>query len=831
MTIPGKVWFFVLFYACVFNSLSLQAQKKDTLNKTTVADSTKLNFVAKMQAFARRSSQSSASDLEADKAAISQIKTFDEIRRTMQKAKIYLKGNLDTPGTKLELQQIEEDFVIAGDGVFTDKGSAQTFRNLTATSKILNELLNKANLRKAKLDIRQQELNNFRYQLDSLMSVPALFKFSTDSVTLMKYLQKIKVIAYETTPVDSALNLAVNNIQTLLNQVNMTAFKLEGSLGEIESYQTDMADHTLKRDFDNIWGPAGSYRSFGEIIDFSKTKGLLTLSFYAENNIGKLLLLFILTLTSFIYLRSLKKIYIEGNLLKPDFEGQLVIRYPLLSAILLVISLFQFFLQSPPFILNVILWSISCVCLSFIFRNYISKHWMRIWLLMVLLFLMAGIGNLILQASRLERWIMLGISVAGVILGLFSFGKKHRDELREKWILWSIGLMTVLELAAVLTNVFGRYNLAKTLFISGFLNVVIAILFLWAVRLINEGLLLAFQVYSGQDKKLFYLNFERVGTKAPNFFYVFLVFGWLVLFGRNFPAYDHLSKPFLEFFSAERTLGDYTFSITNLLLFIAIMAISVVISKIVSFFASDKHLVNTTENKNERRGIGSWLLLVRISILCIGLFLAIAAAGIPVDRITIVLGALGVGIGFGLQTLVNNLVSGLIIAFEKPVNVGDIVDVDGQGGTMKSIGFRSSVIATWDGADVVMPNGDLLNAHLVNWSLGGNRKRISIMIGIAYDADLEKTRKILTEILNADQRIRKSPAAVVQFEQLGESTIDLKVYFWPKHFGEAYAVRNDLIMGIVAAFKENGIDIPFPQHDIHIHNHDEGRLNKERPTT
>jgi small-conductance mechanosensitive channel len=201
--------------------------------------------------------------------------------------------------------------------------------------------------------------------------------------------------------------------------------------------------------------------------------------------------------------------------------------------------------------------------------------------------------------------------------------------------------------------------------------------------------------------------------------------------------------------------------------------------------------------------------------------LAVAAAGIPVDRITIVLGALGVGIGFGLQTLVNNLVSGLIIAFEKPVNVGDIVDVDGQGGKMKSIGFRSSVISTWDGADVVMPNGDLLNAHLINWSLGGNRKRISILIGIAYDADLEKCRQLLTEILNNDQRISKNPGPVVQFEQFSNSSIDLRIYFWTKHIGDTSATRSDLIIAIVAAFKANGIAIPFPQQDIHLHHPDQ----------
>ncbi|WP_316823118.1 mechanosensitive ion channel family protein [Pedobacter gandavensis] len=816
----------ILFFAITFNVLSLNAQSKDSLNKSPKVDSLKINFVGRMQAFARISSKKSAAEFDADKARMAQVKTFDEIKKTMQKAKAYLNINLDTPGTKLELEETEKDFAIAGDGVFTNKGTAQTFRNLTASSKILSELLNKANSRKVKLDLRQQDLNNFRYQLDSMLSVPALFKFPTDSVSLMKYLQKIQVVAYETGPIDSALKVATNNIQSLLNQVNMTVFKLQSSLEEIESHQQEMVDHSFKREFNNIWAPEGFYRPFVEILDFSKTKALLNFTFFVENNSGKIVLLFLLLMTSYIYLGSLRSIYVKGALLKPDFDGQLVLRYPLLSATLIVVSLFQFLFPSPPFILNVVLWTVSCISLMLIFSGYVSKYWFNVWLLMVAFFLLAAGTNLILQASRLERWFMLFTSVLGLLVGLITLMKGKQEELKEKWITWSIALMVFLEFAAIITNIFGRYNLAKTLFISGFLNVVIAILFLWTVRLINEGLLMAFNVYSGQDKKLFYLNLERVGKKAPVLFYVLLMIGWLVLFGRNFPAFDYLSKPLLNFFSEDRTLGNYTFSINNMLLFLTIMGSSVLISKVVSFFASDRNLASDKDNKNERQGIGSWLLLVRISILCLGLFLAVAAAGIPVDRITIVLGALGVGIGFGLQTLVNNLVSGLIIAFEKPVNVGDIVDIDGQGGTMKSIGFRSSVISNWDGADVVVPNGDLLNSHLINWSLGGNRKRVSVVIGIAYDSDLEKTRKILMEILNTEQRIIKNPGPVVQFEQFSDSAIDLRIYFWTKHIGEAFATRSDLIIRIAATFKENHINIPFPQQEIYIKNFDNSSLNK-----
>lgn len=810
--------YLLILFAGMLISMPLSAQKKDTVIKDTTVKA-RVDFVTKMQLFAKTEAKKSSDEFNADKAVIAQNKILEEIKKTIQKAKIYLKTGVDTVGIKAQLELIVKDYEVAGDGVLTNKGTAQTFRNLTATSKILTELLNKANTSKNKLDLHQHTLSKFRYELDSLSSEPSLFKFPTDSAVLTKYLQQLIVLAYEVHPVDSALKQANGNIQTLLNKVNLEVFKLQTGLEEIELYQREMADNTFKREFDNIWGTVGYYRPFDQILTQAKEKGILTLSFYIQNNSGKLVIMALLIIVAFIYLRSLKSIYIENKLLDTSFEGQLVLRYPLLSAVLIVVNLFQFVFFSPPFILSVIFWSISCICLTILFKNFITKYWINVWLIMVALFMIATVDNLILQATRVERWIMLIISISGIIAGTLVILKGRINELREKWILISIGFMAVLEVFSALANIFGRYNLSKALLIAGFLNVIIAILFLWTIRLINEGLFLAFNVYRQQDRKLFYLNFDKVGKKAPALFYVLLVIGWMVLFGRNFAGFEFIAKPLREFFSRERTLGDYTFSINTLVLFIVIMAVSVIISKIVSYFASDKHL-SSDKDRNGKGGVGSWLLLIRITILSIGLFLAIAAAGIPMDRITIVLGALGVGIGFGLQTLVNNLVSGLIIAFEKPVNVGDIVDVDGQGGTMKSIGFRSSVIATWDGADVVMPNGDLLNSHLINWSLAGNRKRMSVMVGVAYNSDLEKTKQILNEILTADDRISKHKGPVVQYEQFNNSAIDIKIQFWPKNINEAYATRSDIIMAITSAFRVNGIVIPYPQQDVYYHHPD-----------
>lgn len=804
----------IIFIFC-FSGFRVSAQNPDTIKQKT--DSIKLDYVTRMQAFAKHAARESQDDFNTDKATIEQKKGLEEIKKSNQRAKIFLKHTLDTAGVTAELKMIELDFKAAGDGVFTRKGTAQTFRNLTATGNIINELLNKALAHKVRLDLYQYQLNTIRYELDSLLSAPALFKFPKDSATLTKYMRQLVVVAYEAHPVDSVLKQANGNVTSLLNDVNLTIFKLQSSLDEIVNDQTELANNAFKREFANIWVTDRYSRPFNEILRQSGDKANLTSSFFLANNKGKLAVMILLIIVAFVYLQSLKGIYIERDLITASLEGQLVIRYPLLSAILIVINLYQFLFYSPPFIVNVALWLISGVSLSLIFRKFITPFWMKVWLGMLLLFILSSFDNLILQASRLERWLMLLTSAVGVIGSVAVLWKGRLQELREKWIIYSIGLVAILELGSLIANVFGRYNLGKSLMIGGYMNVVIAIVFLWIVRLINEGLFLAYNVYTKQDKKLFYLNFDKIGKRAPVLLHMVMVLGWLILFGRNFPAFESFASPLRDFFTTERTLGDYTFTISNLVLFIAIMGTSVLISRIVSFFAGDHGLRSDKQGNQGSQGIGSWLLLIRISILSIGLFLALAASGIPIDKLTIVLGALGVGIGFGLQTLVNNLVSGLIIAFEKPVNVGDVVDIGGQGGTMKSIGFRSSVISTWDGADLIMPNGDLLSTHLTNWTLAGGRKRSVIVVGVAYDSDLQKVRQVVTGILEAEERLAKHPAYVIQFDQFAASSIDLRVYFWVKNLGEANDVKSDLIMALTEAFRTSDIHIPFHQHDIYIH--------------
>lgn len=808
--------FLVYFFYILCASTTAQVQQVDSSGSLQPPPDTSFEArVRKIREAGIKEAGKSILKFKNDREAMRQDELIENLKSVAGKAKSYLK-NIDTTHTSAELEIIRSRSEISGDGVFFNEGTSQTYRNLTITANILEELLGRVDLRKAQVDKYERELMNFRYTIDSLTADTSLLNFSADSAVLVQYLQKLVVAIHTINPTDSALTQAITQVRALQTRINTQRYRLSTDLEQIDEYQKKLSKQIFQREFSNIWGNAGYSRPFAEILDISIKKGGLVLWFYVENNLFKIILLFILIIAATFFLRSLKQILIREKLLREDFAGQLVLRYPFLSAVMLVFNLFQFIFIDPPFIFNTILWTCSAICLTVIFRNFITKYWMYVWLTMLMLFVLACVNNLILQASRAERWAMLVLAGTGFLSGAYILLKGKRAQLREKLILYFIGLAVLLELISIIANISGRYNLSKTLLITGYFNVIIGILFLWTVRLINEGLSLASSVYTRQEKKLFYINFERVGDKSPTLLYVLLVLGWFVLMGRNVYAFKLVTDPLRNFFFAERTIGSYSFTISNLLIFFLIVSLAIIVSKIVSFFASDKNTFNTNASAERKPGLGSWILLIRVTIIMLGLLFGLAASGFPMDRITIIIGALGLGVGLGLQTLVNNLVSGLIIAFEKPVNVGDAVEISGQAGTMKSIGFRSSVITIGTGADVVIPNGDLLNTHLLNWTLGGGRRRMDIQVGVSYGTNLEKVKEVILALLNDDEKILKYPAPVILFQEFNNSAIDVKIMFWVRDFRDGLSVRSDVIMGIDQAFKRNDIVIPFPQSDVHI---------------
>jgi small-conductance mechanosensitive channel len=196
------------------------------------------------------------------------------------------------------------------------------------------------------------------------------------------------------------------------------------------------------------------------------------------------------------------------------------------------------------------------------------------------------------------------------------------------------------------------------------------------------------------------------------------------------------------------------------------------------------------------------------------------------DKLTIILGAMSVGIGFGLQNIFNNLVSGLILLFERPIQLGDTVQVGQLTGNVKTIGLRSSNITTFDGAEVIVPNGQLISNEVINWTLSDQKRRIELVVGVAYNSDPELVYRLLSGILNDHAELVKDPGPAVFFSGLGESSLDFTLLFWLSDYIHSRRIKSEILFSVFRILKENNIEIPFPQRDLHLRSVDGKILHK-----
>jgi small-conductance mechanosensitive channel len=216
--------------------------------------------------------------------------------------------------------------------------------------------------------------------------------------------------------------------------------------------------------------------------------------------------------------------------------------------------------------------------------------------------------------------------------------------------------------------------------------------------------------------------------------------------------------------------------------------------------------------------------LAHYFIVLVGFLLAISILGFDVTKLTIVLSALGVGIGFGLQSVVNNFVSGLILLFERPVRVGDIIELGGKWAEIKRIGLRATTVQTFDKADVIIPNADLITNQVTNWTLSNRQVRLCIPVGVAYGSDVPLVMKTLLECANANTMVIRGPEPQVLFLSFGESSLDFELRVWVLDADHRLKVKSELNQEIDRSFRAANIEIAFPQRDLHLRSVD-GSVN------
>lgn len=218
--------------------------------------------------------------------------------------------------------------------------------------------------------------------------------------------------------------------------------------------------------------------------------------------------------------------------------------------------------------------------------------------------------------------------------------------------------------------------------------------------------------------------------------------------------------------------------------------------------------------QSSRASIGT---ITRYVILLIGSIFIVQTAGIDLSALSLLAGALGVGIGFGLQNITDNFISGLIILFEKPIKVGDRIEVGDVDGDVISISVRATTIQTNDNISMIIPNSEFISQKVINWSHNDRNIRYRIPIGVSYKEDPELVKSLLLDVADKNEHVLKNPEPVVFFDEFADSSINFTLAIWTSTYTDRpRLLKSEILFEVFKVFRVEGIEIPFPQRDIHI---------------
>lgn len=739
-----------------------------------------------------------------------QNKIFNLIESEIQNAKFFLNKGFDYKDITEEIYQLKEWEEFAVKGIVGKKFRVLTDRNLSSTSILLDELLKRTNNHLKRISVENQQLSRTQEKIDSLVAEKHLYYVPTDSVAREIYFLQSQKMYSDIDLISGRLKNAVDSIQTLEIMGDQLRYKIESDIIENDRLRKSELDQMLTKKVPVFESPDIEKIMVQSPLDFSIKTNYLVLYFYLINNKNTILTMLFLIIGTIVYFEIQKRKFLDLGYKKDMLFEINMLKSPIAAAILVVLNLYQFILPMPPLIFSIIIWTISTISLTVMMWHSISAFVWKIWIAIFVLNLIAFFDITILIHFVGESFLILAINSLGIAIGVYCF--INRAQFQRKIYLWYIVAGAVLQVFSFYYLVNGHYNLGKFLMTKG-VYMIVVIFSLYTTLIIVKEINLVTKILKAVDEDKQKKTITGIPHQFSIGFYLLLFVACFLLMTRNTYTFQNIIDPLRNSISEPRNIGDISFTFENIIVFILVIVLSSFISKVVYFLASDNQII---KDKNKNKSFGSWLFLSRITIVTLGVLVAFASAGIPLDKITLIISALGVGIGFGMQSLVNNLISGLIIAFEKPISLDDVIEIGTQSGKMKSIGIRSSVITTYDGADVVIPNGELLNQNLTNWTLGSSHRRSEIRLGVAYGTDLELTKKILLEILHNNKSVLMKPLPVIWFTKFGDNSIDLVVKYWVRHFDFDNDVKSELIIAIDKALKENNIVIPFSQHDIRI---------------
>jgi potassium-dependent mechanosensitive channel len=724
-----------------------------------------------------------------------------------------IRTTLDERDVLLRDKQKEAEKLLAGTPGGLELRELDTFWHVSATEggNTRRQLLEWANAAQSAVQQLQALQPQWTLTLEANQSIPGL------GPTLDVIRDAVKNIQTTQTQAQDLLRLIVNLQVTAANQHQLAL----SILVQLERSRLELKHRVFQRDTLPLW-QVFLRRQQEEPSDFfeSAHARVVSIKYFARENAAMFAVLGVLLLLSLfgayklavatrgfqpandLQARALEttRHWVGLGLLPPLLLGLLFGPFaPLpLIGLAILLSFFPILTLLPPMIEPRFRVPLYCLVGVYLFNAVV------IWV--------------VLSPAAKREVQFIGSTAAFVLFAYFLWPKRPAagQYLHGKHGLVIFGERVALAVLAFaqLANLFGYYKLAQFTTMLCVYSTFIALAAFTAQRVFSLLLLAALEAASAERLAVVRLHRETIARWLPRVLQWAFVLLWLGatldLVGARTWVQDRISDLFafnIAGSSSHITLG-------GVLGLFGILLVGYAISSSIRFLLREELL----KRLHLKRGLPELISTTLHYLLLVLVFLfAVNAGGIELNKFTVLTGALGVGVGFGLQNIINNFVSGLILQFERPIRIGDVVDLGaGVSGPVTRIGIRSSTVQTWQGAEVIIPNASFISGNVTNWTLSESRRRVDLPVGVAYGTDPKMLKELLERPAIQHPDVLTLPAPEAFFMGFGESALNFELRFWVMQESNTVKVNSQVALEVMRLLDEAGIEIPFPQRDLRL---------------
>jgi small-conductance mechanosensitive channel len=441
--------------------------------------------------------------------------------------------------------------------------------------------------------------------------------------------------------------------------------------------------------------------------------------------------------------------------------------------------------------------------------------------LLSFLYFLVFVNNNAVNDVLIQRLLLLLITLMTTVLFGWIVYQVH-PVARQQVKPWPKFLFRILPVAifallvALVANIIGSVLLAHLIVVGIIKSVIIGTILYVIARVIDGMVVLLIRKRTIQGLQFVDTYAHRMEQWAVSAVHLVAFFVWVRATLKAFRLYNPIYNWLQMILETRWQIGALTISVASIVNFILILTITFVVARLIRIFLD----IEVFPRIRLPRGIpGAISMVVRYTIIGLGFFLALSAMGIDLGKFGLLAGALGVGLGFGLQNVIANFVSGLILVFERPIQVGDKIEVGNVLGLVKQIGVRSSTIRTFDGSEVIVPNADLISQQVTNWTLSDNRQRMKLPVKVAFDSDPEEVLELLVKIAREHPGVLNDPEPIATFNGFGDYFLDFTLYYWVST--NILQTKTEVALQVYRAIQTIGIEKPRPEQKLYLKNLEE----------